>query len=45
MFLPLQAVNRHDNLTSRNMEKKARLREEAQKELDVAASLIEKKPQ
>ncbi|XP_053466950.1 protein FAM162B [Ictalurus furcatus] len=45
VVLGKQAVNRHDNLTSRNMEKKARLREEAQKELDVAASLIEKKPQ
>ncbi|KAG7317614.1 hypothetical protein KOW79_018649 [Hemibagrus wyckioides] len=40
-----QAVSRHDNLTSRNMEKKARLREEAQRELEMAASLTEKKAQ
>ncbi|KAK3541457.1 hypothetical protein QTP86_025952 [Hemibagrus guttatus] len=40
-----QAVSRHDNLTSRNMEKKARLREEAQRELELAASLPEKKAQ
>ncbi|XP_051543745.1 protein FAM162B [Myxocyprinus asiaticus] len=31
-----QAVGRHDNLTARNMEKKARLREEAQKEREEA---------
>ncbi|KAK7118335.1 hypothetical protein R3I94_021989 [Phoxinus phoxinus] len=30
-----QAVSRHDNLTARNMERKARLREEAQKEKDA----------
>ncbi|XP_056104864.1 protein FAM162B [Rhinichthys klamathensis goyatoka] len=32
-----QAVGRHDNLTARNMEKKARLREDAQKEKEAAA--------
>ncbi|KAG1954197.1 protein FAM162B [Pimephales promelas] len=32
-----QAVSRHDNLTSRNMEKKARWREEAQKEKEATA--------
>ncbi|XP_048030176.1 protein FAM162B [Megalobrama amblycephala] len=37
-----QAAGRHDNLTSRNMEKKARWREEAQKEKDEAAALAEK---
>ncbi|XP_062841861.1 protein FAM162B [Trichomycterus rosablanca] len=39
-----QAVSRHDNLTSRNMEKKARWREEAQREREAAAAL-EQKPQ
>lgn len=32
-----QAVGRHDNLTARNMERKARLREEALKEKEAAA--------
>ncbi|XP_060755898.1 protein FAM162B [Neoarius graeffei] len=45
VILGKQAASRHDNLTSRNMEKKARLREEAQKELELAASLAEKKTQ
>ncbi|GAA6100166.1 protein FAM162B [Tachysurus ichikawai] len=40
-----QAAGRHDNLTSRNMERKARLREEAKKELELEASLTEKKAQ
>uniref|UniRef100_A0A672RIX4 Family with sequence similarity 162 member A n=1 Tax=Sinocyclocheilus grahami TaxID=75366 RepID=A0A672RIX4_SINGR len=34
-----QAASRNENLTSRNMEKKARWREEAQKEKEVATAL------
>lgn len=39
---PWQAVGRHENLTSQNMEKKARWREEAQKEREEAAIVAEK---
>lgn len=41
-WLLWQAAGRHDNLTSRNMEKKARWREEAQKEKEEAAALADK---
>ncbi|XP_026056256.1 protein FAM162B isoform X2 [Carassius auratus] len=37
-----KAAGRHDNLTSRNMEKKARWREEAQREKEEAIALAEK---
>ncbi|KAB5533217.1 hypothetical protein PHYPO_G00129290 [Pangasianodon hypophthalmus] len=43
IMLGKQAASRHDNLTSRNMERKARLREEAQKDLEMAASLTNSK--
>ncbi|XP_065114223.1 protein FAM162B [Paramisgurnus dabryanus] len=35
-----KAVSRHDNLTARNMEKKARWREEAKKEKEEAAVVV-----
>ncbi|KAF7691689.1 protein FAM162B [Silurus meridionalis] len=41
VILGKQAAGRHDNLTSRNMEKKARLRQE-KKELELEGSLMEK---
>uniref|UniRef100_A0A9J8DK80 Family with sequence similarity 162 member A n=1 Tax=Cyprinus carpio carpio TaxID=630221 RepID=A0A9J8DK80_CYPCA len=37
-----KAASRNDNLTTRNMEKKARWREEAQKEKEVATAFAEK---
>ncbi|XP_026093935.1 protein FAM162B-like [Carassius auratus] len=37
-----RAASRNDNLTNRNMEKKARWREEAQKEKEAAIALAEK---
>ncbi|XP_016359200.1 protein FAM162B-like [Sinocyclocheilus anshuiensis] len=37
-----QVASRNENLTSRNMEKKARWREEAQKEKEAATALAEK---
>lgn len=37
-----QAAGRHENLTSQNMEKKARWREEAQKQREEAAVVAEK---
>ncbi len=40
--LQWQAAGRHDNLTSRNMEKKARWREEAQREKEEATALAAK---
>ncbi|XP_067291531.1 protein FAM162B [Pseudorasbora parva] len=40
-----QAVSRHENLTSRNMEKKARWREEALKEKEAEAAALSEKAQ
>lgn len=37
-----QAVGRHESLTGQNMEKKARWREEVQKEREAALALSEK---
>ncbi|KAF5903626.1 protein FAM [Clarias magur] len=39
IILGKRAAGRHDSLTTRNMERKARLREEAQKDLEVEAAL------
>ncbi|KAM9436469.1 protein FAM162B [Clarias gariepinus] len=43
IVLGKRAAGRHDSLITRNMERKARLREEAQKDLEVEAALNEKK--
>lgn len=42
VFLGKRAVGRHESLTGQNMEKKAKWREELQKERDASLSLSEK---
>lgn len=42
IFLGKRAVGRHESLTGQNLEKKAKWREELQKEKDAAVALAEK---